>query len=180
MNKIKRLLLFIESKTLRMSRFLGNEYYRSKSLKYFNKLGVIYPNGLPKYINFDVNFDLTQPNCISIGKGTVITKECVFLTHDYSIECGLTAITKTNPDYEMQFLKNIYVGDNTFIGYRCIILPGTIIGNNCIIGSGSVVRGMIPNDSIVTGNPAQIVGNTKEWAEKKYSQKEYINGTPRK
>jgi acetyltransferase-like isoleucine patch superfamily enzyme len=46
-------------------------------------------------------------------------------------------------------------------------MPGCYLGNNVIVGAGSVVRGKIPEDSIVIGNPAQIIGNTKEWAEKK-------------
>lgn len=180
MNKIKRLLLFIESKTLRISKFLGNEYYRSKSLRYFNKLGVVYPNGLPKFINYDVDFDLTTPNLIYVGRGSVITKGSLFLTHDYTIECGLVAIGKENNDYEMQFLREIHIGDNCFIGAKSIILPGATIGHNCIIGAGSVVRGSIPNNSIYSGNPAKFVCNTSDWANNKYLKKEYCEGKKRR
>lgn len=181
MNKLKRLVLFIELKTLRISRlFLGNEFYRSKSLRYFNKLGVVYPNGLPKFINYDVVFDLTSPNIIFVGKGSVITQGTLFLTHDYSIECGLVAIGKEDNNYEMNFLREIHVGNNSFIGARSIILPGTIIGDNCIIGSGSVVRGNIPSNCIYSGNPAVFICNTAEWAQQKYDKKEYYHGTIRK
>lgn len=180
MNKLKRLLLFIESKTLRISRLCGNEFYRNKSLKYFRKIGVVYPTGLPKYINYDVDFDITQPDLIFIGQGTVITKGSLFLTHDYSIECGLVAIGKEDNFHEMQFLREIHIGDNCFIGARSIILPGTVIGDNCIIGAGSVVRGNIPANSIYAGSPVKFVCSTSDWANSKYLKKEFIKGTTRK
>ena len=50
------------------------------------------------------------------------------------------------------FIKPIIVGKNSFIGARVTLLPGTEIGENCIIGAGSVVKGKIPNNSIVIGN----------------------------
>lgn len=86
--------------------------------------------------------------------------------HDYTITTGLQAIGEPIRT-DAYFLKEIKVGKNCFIGANSILLPGTIIGDNCIIGAGCVVRGKIPNDSIVIGNPAQVVGNTKEWAQKK-------------
>ena len=54
------------------------------------------------------------------------------------------------------------------------ILPGTIIEENCIIGAGTVIKGKIPKNSVVIGNPSRIVSNTLEWAEKKQMEKEYI------
>ena len=41
-----------------------------------------------------------------------------------------------------------------------MIMPGTRIGKGCVIGAGSVIKGEIPNFSIVTGNPGRIVGST--------------------
>jgi serine acetyltransferase len=41
-----------------------------------------------------------------------------------------------------------------------LILPGTTIGKDCIIGAGSVVRGMVPDGSVVIGNPAKVVMTT--------------------
>ncbi|MHB1152800.1 MAG: acyltransferase [Eubacteriales bacterium] len=59
------------------------------------------------------------------------------------------------------------MGKNTFIGARVTLLQGTKIGNNCLIGAGSVVKGNIPNNSIVIGNPAKVIKNTKDWIESK-------------
>ncbi|MFO8002072.1 MAG: hypothetical protein R6U46_12565 [Marinilabilia sp.] len=49
------------------------------------------------------------------------------------------------------------VGNNVCIGINVILLPNTEIGDNCIIGAGSVVKGKIPPDSVVFGNPAKVI-----------------------
>lgn len=179
MNKIKRISLLIRKKTLRLWKFVDNEKYRDVSYKYFRDSGVVF-HGKPKYINYDVDFDLTEPGLIHVGENTVIAKGSILLTHDFSVECGLVAIGKTDPDYEMQFLKEIHIGNNCFIGARTFILPGTKIGNNCIIGAGSVVSGEIPDNSIYAGNPARFVAHTDEWARRKYEQNAFVRGTKRK
>ncbi len=76
MNKLKRLYVFIKYKGLRLTRFLGNKYYKKKYYKYFKLCGIDFPNGMPKYINYDVDFDLVAPEKIHIGKNTVIAKSC--------------------------------------------------------------------------------------------------------
>lgn len=44
----------------------------------------------------------------------------------------------------------ILIGENCWIGANVVILKGTTIGKNCVIGAGCVVRGNIPDCSIVT------------------------------
>ena len=60
----------------------------------------------------------------------------------------------------------VSIGDNCFIGARVTILPGVKIGNNVIVGAGSVVKGEIPDNSVIFGNPAKVVAQTSEWIEK--------------
>ena len=72
------------------------------------------------------------------------------------------------------FIKPIKVGKDSFVGARATLLPGTEIGENCIIGAGSVVKGKIPDNSIVIGNPARVIGNTKDWARKKLEIKDWV------
>lgn len=173
MKKLKRLGLFFRSKTLRLWKFLSNERYRNVSYKYFRDLGVVF-EGKPKYINYDVDFDITEPNKIFVGENTVIAKGTILLTHDFSIECGLLSIKANNPTHEVQFVKEIHIGKECFIGARSFILPGTTIGNNCIIGAGSVVSGNIPSNSIYAGNPAKFIAHTDEWAKKKIEQNPWL------
>lgn len=44
------------------------------------------------------------------------------------------------------------------VGAGATILPGLKIGRNAMIGSGAVVTRSVPNNAIVVGNPARIVG----------------------
>ena len=174
MNKFKRLCLFFRHKFLRLERFFGNSFYVKRSYKYFKDCGVVFPNGKPKYINYDVDFDLLGPGMIYVGKNTVIAKGSIILTHDFSIECGLIAVNKTKPGQEAMFLKEVHIGDNTFIGARTFILPGAKIGNNVIIGAGSVVSGTIPDNVVAAGNPCKVICSIEEWANRKIEKGDFI------
>ena len=58
--------------------------------------------------------------------------------------------------------EDIVIGDNSWIGWGCIILKGAHIGNNCIVAAGSVVLGKdYPDNSIIAGNPAKVVKTNK-------------------
>jgi acetyltransferase-like isoleucine patch superfamily enzyme len=115
-------------------------------------------SGCPRYIGKDVKFD--KYSFITLGDRVVISNGCILLTHDYSITTALISIN-ANPGTDIALERKINIGDNVFIGKNSIIMPNTVIGNNVIIGAGSVVRGKIPSDSIVIGNPCQVVGNVK-------------------
>lgn len=151
--------------------------YICSYVKYLKQLGVNI-NGMPNYISSDVYFDSHNYSNITVGDGVVISKEVMLLTHDYSIARGLEALNNGIREWDSSntphFLGNIVIGDNSFVGARASLLPNTYIGKNCIIGACSVVKGKIPDNSIVVGNPAKIVGNTLEWAQKHKSLKDYI------
>jgi acetyltransferase-like isoleucine patch superfamily enzyme len=59
-------------------------------------------------------------------------------------------------------LKHVFIGAYTFIGTSSVILPGVRIGKGCIIGAGSVVTHDIPDYAIAVGNPARVIGDTRE------------------
>lgn len=96
----------------------------------------------------------TEPYLIEIGDHVAIAAGTEFITHD-----GANWVFEDEVDGGGIFGR-ILIGNNVFIGINCIILPNTIIGDNCIVGAGSVVRGQIPENSVIAGNPAQIVSKT--------------------
>ena len=49
------------------------------------------------------------------------------------------------------------VGNDVWIGYQSLIMPGVHIGNGAIIGSGSVVVSDVPAYGVVGGNPARLL-----------------------
>ena len=51
----------------------------------------------------------------------------------------------------------VVIGDNVFIGMRCIIMKGVTIGNNAVIGAGSIVTKDIPANSVAAGVPCKII-----------------------
>lgn len=53
--------------------------------------------------------------------------------------------------------KPVVIGNDVWIGDSVMLLPGTKIGNGVVVGAGSVVRGVIPENAIIIGNPAQII-----------------------
>lgn len=132
---------------------------------YLKKIGINI-HGIPRFIHPSVNFDGKGYEAISIGDNDVISRNVLFLVHDYSITCGLRSAGERIV-HEAYYLKKIEIKDNVFIGANVTILPGTIIERNCIIGAGAIIKGHIPENSIVIGNPSKVVGKTSEWAKRK-------------
>lgn len=178
MKKTKKIILVIKKEFLNIKYIVSEKWYRKSSIKYMRYMGINLI-GEPKFVARDVKFDLTDPSKISIGNGTVITSKCTILVHDYSIECGLVAIGKEDKMYEAYQIKEVKIGNNCFIGQNSFIKPGTIIEDNCIVGAGSVVSGNIPKNSIVIGNPAKVIKNTLDWANKKFIEHSYLLGNRR-
>jgi acetyltransferase-like isoleucine patch superfamily enzyme len=96
----------------------------------------------------------TEPYLVTLGDRVAISGGTKFITHDGSI----WLMRHERP--EVQTFGTITVGSDTFIGENCIILRNSSIGSGCIIGAGSVVRGQIPDNSLVIGNPATVVGRS--------------------
>lgn len=157
--------------------YISAPLYMKNKIKYLKRCGVVM-NGMPNYISSDVYFDGHDYSKITLSEGCVLSKEVFLLTHDYSIARGIEAVYGKNGKSAgggtPHFLKEIYVGENSFIGARSMLLPGTHIGKNCIVGAGSVVKGVIPDNSIVVGNPAKVLAKTDEWAKRHIEKHDYL------
>jgi acetyltransferase-like isoleucine patch superfamily enzyme len=55
--------------------------------------------------------------------------------------------------------NGIVIGKNCWIGAKVTVLDGVIIGDNCVIGAGAVVTKSFPDNSIIVGIPAKMVGS---------------------
>jgi len=98
-------------------------------------------------------FFSTEPYLVEIGNHVAVSSGTSFVTHDAT---GWLFADHPN----MDIFGRIQVGDNTYFGTDCTIMPGARIGSNCVIGSGTVVRGVIPDGSVVMGNPARVIMKT--------------------
>lgn len=102
-------------------------------------------------------------NLIRLGNNVHIASNVSFLTHD------VTHLVFNNLDEfkavgEVQErIGCIEIGNNVFIGSGTHILYDTKIGSNVIIGTCSVVTKDIPDNSIVAGVPARVIGTFDDY-----------------
>jgi acetyltransferase-like isoleucine patch superfamily enzyme len=101
----------------------------------------------------------TEPYLITLGNHVSVT-----LSHFETHDGGVWAFRNENP--EIDVVKPISVGDNVFIGYGSIILPGTRIGSNVVVGARSVVSGVIPDNVVIAGVPARVIKSLYEYKDK--------------
>ena len=100
----------------------------------------------------------TEPYLIEIGDNCRIAGETAFITHG-----GVWSLRKMYNDPNLDHFGRIRVGNNTYIGERCMIMPGVTIGENCIVGGCSVVTKSVPDGCMVAGNPAKFIGYTEDF-----------------
>lgn len=89
---------------------------------------------------------------IRIESDTLIGYNCHIYDsdfHDLRPQKRLHSIGKTG---------NVHIKRNVFLGNNVTILKGVVIGENSVVGSNSIVTKDIPDNTIVAGNPAQIIG----------------------
>jgi acetyltransferase-like isoleucine patch superfamily enzyme len=88
---------------------------------------------------------------IEIGSNCSISAGVQIYSHD-SIKW---ALSKGKEKYDYGKVK---IGDYCYIGPNVIISKGLTIGNYCVIGACSFVNKNMPDNSIVFGVPAKVVG----------------------
>lgn len=99
----------------------------------------------------------TEPYLVHIGNHVSATK-----THFETHDGGVWVLRDEHPDIDI--VRPIYVGDNVYFGYGCIILPGVKIGSNVVIGAGSIITRDIPDNSVSVGVPARVIKPLDEYA----------------
>lgn len=79
-----------------------------------------------------------------------------------------------NPDYKgisiKQFEDGIKIGDNVVLYGNSIILAGVTIGHDALVAAGSVVTKNVEPYAIVGGNPAKVIGDTRELYDRRLVQ----------
>ncbi len=144
-----------------------NRHNYIRYIQWCYKGSVIF-EGAPRFIAWDVVFDPSRK--IFVGGGSTIAAQTTILTHDYSIDYGLMAVGKHDPLHERSYCKEVYIGRNTFIGQKCMILPGVRIGDNCVIGAGSIITHDIPDNCVAAGIPAKVIEPVSAWVEKRLTR----------
>ena len=113
-------------------------------------------------------------NLIKLGNNVHIASNVSFLTHDVS-----HLVLKNLPEASgieggiQERVGCIEIGDNVFIGSGVHILYDTKIGSNVIIGTCSVVTKDIPDNSVVAGVPAKVIGSFDDYVHSRLQQNTY-------
>ncbi|QUY65614.1 sugar O-acetyltransferase [Helcococcus kunzii] len=155
-----------------------------RAMKYTNKLNNQYnsPEEMVKIMtdltgrNIGEGFAMFPPfytDCgrnIFIGKNVFINSGCqfqdqggIYIGDDVLI--GPQTIFATinhgkKPDERSDnYMRSIHIGNKVWIGAHVTILPGVNIGDNSIIAAGAVVNKDVPENTIVGGIPAKVIGS---------------------
>lgn len=102
------------------------------------------------------------PAKTTIGKGTKFTARGmgVIMNGDEVIgeNCQIghhVKMLRKNP-----YKNCAHIGNNVYISSGAVLMGNIKIGNNVIIGANSVVTKSVPDNCIVGGVPAKIIGHT--------------------
>lgn len=108
---------------------------------------------------------------VHIGKNVMLGMQCILdnaypeyiYIEDYAALAGNNyIIAHSNPylHYKgrmLSYLAPVVVKKGAWVGVSATLLPGTEIGECSVVSAGSTASGLIPDNCIVTGNPATII-----------------------
>ncbi|WP_309637988.1 acyltransferase [Methylibium sp.] len=104
---------------------------------------------------------------LTIDDGVQITNHVSVLTHSTHLALRLErerywdkADADTAPDGLQR--EATHLGAWSFIGPHCVLAPGTRLGRGALVKAYSLVAGAVPDFAIVQGQPARVVGDTRE------------------
>jgi acetyltransferase-like isoleucine patch superfamily enzyme len=128
---------------------------------------------------------------VRIGDGCVIGRDSNIVGHesivleDHVWTGPSVYISDQNHSYDdpglpigKQWPRNapVRIGAGSWIGTGAVILPGADIGRNVVVAANSVVRGHVPDHSVVAGAPAKPV---RRWTEAEGWQPPIRSAPPR-
>jgi acetyltransferase-like isoleucine patch superfamily enzyme len=101
---------------------------------------------------------------IAIGDGCQIGTKVGLFTHSshFSIRLYGDRYYETPcSDHVGRVEGPIELGDYCYVGPNSILMPNTRMGKGCLVAAFSYVSGEFSDFSIVAGNPAKVVGDTR-------------------
>lgn len=101
-------------------------------------------------------------NGIQFYEGVQTASYCSFVTHSSHNSIRLYGDHYSGVKDPIGYIKGpISIGKYSFIGPHSMIMPNTKIGKGCLVKAYSYVQGEFPDFSIIGGNPAKVVGDTR-------------------
>lgn len=87
----------------------------------------------------------------------MIGHNCVIASGTNIIDSNGHELYSSNRTVGRDKPKEIIIGNNVWIGLNSIILKGSKIGDNCVIAAGTVVKGIIPKNSLVSNGEFPVI-----------------------
>ena len=122
--------------------------------------------GAKVYANF--NLTLVDDGHIYIGDRVLIGPNVIIATANHPLNAELRR-------KEMQYNRDVHIGENVWIGAGAVILPGVTIGKNAVIGAGSIVTRDIPANVLAFGAPCRVIRDIDERDAEYYCRDEKID-----
>lgn len=106
----------------------------------------------------DLNVVAKEGKKIEIGDECMFAREIMIRNND-----GHTIIDRETKEI-INAPEDIIIGNNVWLGARCMILKGTEIGDGSIVGAMSLVNKKFKEKNIIiAGNPARKVRENIQW-----------------
>ena len=104
---------------------------------------------------------IESSNGITIEEGCQLTNFITLTTHSSHDSIRLYGPDKYGKEIKGYVKGSIYIGAYTFIGPHVTVMPNTKIGKGSLVSAYSMLQGDYPDFSIIKGNPAKVVGDTR-------------------
>ena len=98
------------------------------------------------------NFNLTL-----VDDGHIYVGDKVMFGPNVTVTTASHPVDPTLRSRGLQFNKDVYIGENAWIGAGVIIMPGIRIGRDAVVGAGSIVTRDVPERTIAVGNPCRVL-----------------------
>lgn len=101
---------------------------------------------------------------VTVGEGVQITHHVSIVTHSSHRAQRLLgrAYVVWQGDKPGWVAGSVDIGPYCFIGPHSLIEAGSRLGRGCVVRAGSVLRGDYPAFSVIAGNPAAVVGDSRD------------------
>lgn len=113
------------------------------------------------------------PELIKLHNNVIVHGKSLLVPHDM-VNIFLKRAVSGGDFGPNERLGCIEIMDNVYIGPASRILPNVRINRNCIISAGSVVMKDIPENSVVAGNPAKVIGRFDMFAASRLMNKAHF------